>query len=106
MDQFVSDQVWSEFVETFNNCPHALSGKFVRVTSGGTNPYVFTDFDRKVFYNDKGLPLGSNSDIMSDIGKVLGFDILVNLSTPFASYFDNKTGKWTGQVGSVRIVLF
>ena len=96
MDQFVSDQVWSEFVETFNNCPHALSGKTVRGT----------DFDRKVFYNDKGLPLGSNSDIMSDIGKVLGFDILVNLSTPFASYFDNKTGKWTGPVGSVRIVLF
>ena len=59
-----------------------------------------------MFYNDKRLPLGSNSDIMYDIGKVLGCDIVVNLSTPFASYFDNKIGKWTGPVGSVRIVLF
>ena len=106
MNQFVSDQDWSEFVETFNNCPHALSGKTVRVTSGGTNPYIFTDFDRTVFYNEKGLPMGSNSDILYNIGKVFGFDISVNLSTPSASYFDNKTGKWIGQVGSVRIFFF
>jgi len=78
-----------------------LSGKTVRVTSAGTNPYVYTDFNRNVFYNEKGLPLGSNSDIMSEIGKVYGFEIVVNLSQPLGSRFDNKTGKWTGPVGSV-----
>ncbi len=75
----------------------------MRVNSAGTNPYVYTDFDRKVFYNEKGLPLGSNSDIMSEIGKVYGFEIEVNLVQFLASRFDNKTGKWTGPVGSVRI---
>jgi hypothetical protein len=99
----MSDQMWSEFVEAFNSCPHALSGKTLRVDSIGTNPYVYTDFDRNVFYDDKGLPLGSNSEIMSNIGKVLGFDVDISLNTSFVSYFDNKTGKWVGQVAKVRI---
>ncbi len=98
----MSDQMWSELVEAFNSCPHALSGKTLRVDSVGTNPYVYTDFDRKVFYNDKGLPMGSNSDIMSDIGKVLGFEVSINLTNSPASVFDNKTGKWVGQVAKVR----
>ena len=77
----------------------------MRVNSAGTNPYVYTDFDRKVFYNEKGLPLGSNSDIMSEIGKVYGFEIEVNLVQFLASRFDNKTGKWVGQNVKVRIYL-
>jgi hypothetical protein len=102
-DQIISDQMWFDFVEAFNNCPHALSGKTLKVESLGTNPYVYTDFDRNVFYNDKGLPLGSNSDILSNIGKVYGFDVAINLSSSTASSFDNKTGKWMGQNAKVNI---
>ena len=101
----MSNQMWFDFVEAFNNCPHALSGKTLRVDSVGTNPYVYTDFDRNVFYDKKGLPIGSNSDIMSNIGKVFGFDVAINLTNSPASSFDNKTGKWVGQVAKVRIYL-
>jgi len=100
-DQIISDQMWFEFVEAFNNCPHALSGKTLRVDSIGTNPYIYTDFDRNVFYDEKGLPVGSNSEIMSNIGKVYGFDVEIHLNSNFSSYFDNKTGKWVGQVAKV-----
>jgi len=89
-DQIISDQM----------C--ALSGKTLRVDSVGTNPYVYTDFDRNVFYNDEGLPLGSNSDIISTIGKVFGFDVKINLTANPASAFNNKTGKWVGQNAKVK----
>jgi hypothetical protein len=78
-----------------------MSGKTLRVDSIGTNPYIYTDFDRNVFYDEEGLPLGSNSEIMSNIGKVYGFDVEINLNSNFSSYFDNKTGKWVGQVAKV-----
>ena len=102
-DQLIPDQIWSEFVDNFKECPHVLSGETLRATSIGTNPYVFTDYDRKVFYNDDGLPLGSNSDIISNIGKVLGFNVTVNLSSTSLSYFDNSTQKWVGLTGDVII---
>jgi len=105
-DQIISDQMWFEFVEAFNNCPHALSGKTLRVDSIGTNPYIYTDFDRNVFYDEKGLPVGSNSEIMSNIGKVYGFDVEINLNSNFSSYIDNTTGKWVGQVAKVKIPDF
>ncbi len=101
-DQIISDQMLFDFVEAFNNCPHALSGKTLRVDSIGTNPYVYTDFDRNVFYNEKGLPLGSNSDILSNIGKVYGFDVAINLFSSSGSSFDNKTGKWAGPNAKVN----
>jgi hypothetical protein len=101
-DQYVSDQVWSEFVEIFQTCPHALSGKPVKVKSIGTNPYIYTDFDRNVFYDEKGLPVGSNSQILQNIGKVFGFEIEVNLTKNLASYYDNATQQWTGLNGEVR----
>ena len=92
-DQIISDQMWSDFVGAFNDCPHALSGKTLRVESVGTNPYVYTDFDRNVFYDEKGLPLGSNSEIMSNIGKVLGFEVAINLVANNASYFDKVVSR-------------
>ncbi len=49
--------------------------------------------------------MGSNSDIIYNIGKVYGFEVAVNISNSFASYYDNKTGKWIGLAGSVRTSL-
>ena len=101
-EQIFSDQTWFDFVEAFNSCPHALSDKTLRVDSVGTNPYVYTDFDRNVVYNEKGLPVGSNSEIVENIGKALGFKVRLNLASGgSASSFDNKTGKWTGPNGNV-----
>jgi hypothetical protein len=42
----------------WDKCPHALEGKNIRVGSQGTNPYIYTDYDRNIVYNEKGLPLG------------------------------------------------
>ncbi len=101
-DQLVPDQIWSEFVHNFNSCPTTSSGETLRTTSLGTNPYIYTDFDRNVLYNDRGLPLGSNSDIISNIGKILDFKVTVNFTSSSFSYYDNSTRKWVGSTGDVR----
>ncbi len=93
---------WTNILDNFKLCPHALSGKTLRVSSRGTNPYIYTDFDRTVFYDEKGFPEGSNSEIMYNIGKVFGFKVAFNLSNSFAGYFDNKTQRWIGLTGDVR----
>ena len=98
----LSIQNWITFLDHFKLCPHGLSGKTLRVSSKGTNPYIYTDFDRTVFYDDKGLPQGSNSEIIYNIGKIFGFEVTINLSGSFSSYFDNKTKTWIGLNGDVR----
>jgi len=76
------------------------------VKTFGSNPYLYTDFDRNVFYDEKGLPLGSNAQITSNIGKVLGFEVEINLTNNLASYYDNSTKTWTGLNGEVRNIIF
>jgi hypothetical protein len=85
---------------SFNECPHPLNGKTVRVASQGTNPYIYTDYDRNVVNDDKGLPLGANTGIVSSLAKVFGFHLDVRVLKEW-DYYDNKTGKWTGMTGGV-----
>jgi len=49
---------WTEMIDSFKLCPHPLEGKTLRVGSQGTNPFIYSDFDRNVAYNEKGQPLG------------------------------------------------
>jgi hypothetical protein len=53
---------WTEFLEAWDSCPHPLKGKNLRVASQGTNPYIYTDYDRNVVTNEKGLPLGEKNE--------------------------------------------
>jgi hypothetical protein len=85
-------------------CPHALEGKTLKVASMGTNPYIYTDFQRNVVYNDKGHPVGSNTEIAATLGKVFGFDFKIILSGA-QNYYDNKTGTWIGLTGEVSLNL-
>ena len=41
-----------------------LAGKNFKVASYGTNPYIYTDFEKKVFYKENGNPLGGNTEII------------------------------------------
>ena len=102
LNDFLANNDWTLRLKSFEECHHALNGQTLRVNSYGTNPYVYTDFDRNVVYNEKGLPVGSNSEIVENIGKALGFKVRLNLASGgSASSFDNKTGKWTGPNGNV-----
>ena len=78
-----------------NNCPHVLAGK--KLTAGfiGTNPYIYTDFQRNVIYNDKGQPLGVNTGISSSFASMFGFELEIVFSRN-ENYYNNKTGKWIG----------
>ena len=90
----------SDLLNNLNQCPHALSGKTLTVSSSGTIPFLFTDFDRNIVYNEQGKPLGSNTDIPVTIGKMYGFDVNVYIYNG-PHFFDNKTGQWVGQTGDV-----
>ena len=83
-----------------NNCPHALAGQKLKAGSFGTNPYIYTDFDRNIIYNEKGQPLGSNTGVASTFASLFGFDLEIIL-TRNVNYYDNKTGMWIGLTGDV-----
>ncbi len=85
---FFANQNWIEFVKSFDLCPHALEGKTLKVGSIGTNPYVFTDFDRNVIFNEKGLPVGSNTAITETLGKIFGFEVDIQLVRPGVNFID------------------
>jgi hypothetical protein len=80
-------------------------GKTLNLASGGANPLIFSSFDRKVFYREDGLPLGSNSEIAVTLGKVFGFDVKVPMFIGVDSY-DPKTGNWSGGIGGVSSSFF
>ena len=100
VDTLYSYQYWTDLLESFNECPHPLKGKMVRVASQGTNPFIYTDYDRNVVYNEKGLPLGANTEIVSSLAKVFGFQLDVKVLKAW-DYYDNKTGQWMGMSGGV-----
>ena len=99
-DTLFSHKYWTDLLKPFDECPHPLKGKTVRVASQGTNPFIFTDYERNVVYNDKGLPLGANTGIASSLSKVFGFQLEVKVLKEW-DHYDNKTGKWTGMAGGV-----
>jgi len=83
-----------------NNCPHVLEGKKLKAGIFGTNPYVYTDFEKNVIYNEKGQPLGACTGIASTFASMFGFEVELVLVSG-VNYFDNKTGTWIGLTGDV-----
>lgn len=97
---FSSPQSWDEFANSVKLCPHALKGKILKVGSFGTNPYVYTDFQRNVIFNEKGQPVGSNTEIAETLSKLFGFDIEIVLVKP-GDFYDKKNQTWIGPAGDV-----
>ena len=91
---------WSDLLKPWNKCPHPQAGKVVRVASNGPNPFMFTDYDRKIVNGEDGLPLGTNIGIAKTLAKVFNFSLAVR---PFNAYdyYDEKAKKWMGMTGEV-----
>ena len=97
---FFSNHNWKELVEKMNNCPHALAGKTIKAGTFGTNPYLYTDFDRSIVYNEKGQPLGLNTGVATTFASMFGFEVEFSLVRG-VNYYDNKTRTWVGLTGDV-----
>jgi hypothetical protein len=97
---FSSPQSWDEFANSVKLCPHALKGKTLKVGSIGTNPNIYTDFERNIVFNEKGEPLGSNTMITKTIGKLFGFEIEIVLVKP-GEFYDKINKTWIGSSGEV-----
>ncbi len=95
---------WTDFLKNFSSCPHPLKGKTLKVASTGTNPFIFTDYDRKIVYSEKGRPLGTNTGIAESLGKALHFEVEIRPLQTY-DYFDAKTNKWIGMTGQVIFLL-
>lgn len=104
-DAFFTDKKFTDLIEQLKDCPHPLDGKKLKLTSQGANPYIFTDFNRNIIYDDKGLPLGSNSGIASMLSKLFGFEFEIFISGG-TNYYDNKTKTWIGLTGDVSSKRF
>jgi hypothetical protein len=81
--------------EVIKSCPHIWKGKTGLVASLGTNPYMFSDFNRDIVYNEQGIPSGSNGGIADALSRIFGFQVRISV-TRVQNFFDNKVGKWTG----------
>ena len=61
---------------------------------------MYTDYDRKVIFNERGIPLGSNGGISEALSRMFGFNLNMTIAK-VQGLFDNKTQKWSGMVGDV-----
>jgi hypothetical protein len=75
-----------------------------QVAYQGTNPYLYTDYSRKIVYNERGIPLGSNGGISEALSRIFGFKLNMTIANSQA-IFDNNTGKWSGMAGDVSATL-
>ena len=101
-DSQQSDEDLTNLFQTIDQCSHPLHGKTLQVGSLGPNPFIFTDLDRNVHYNEQGLPLGSNTGIASTLGQVFGFNVKMILFKTH-DYYDEKTARWVGITGEVSL---
>jgi len=96
---------WIDLAEEFNKCPHPLNGKTLKTAISGTGPYLYTNWDNNVVFDEQGIPLGSNGGIMRAISEVFGFNL--NISTFKANVvWDNLTGQYIVIPKLVRTMIF
>ena len=88
---------------SFKQCPHVLQGLPVNIGLRGTNPYMYNDKDKKILYDDRGFPLGSNGGISSALMKMYNFVPTFSLFQSQGMY-NPKTGKWDGGAGDVSLL--
>ena len=72
-----------------------------QVASLGTNPYMYTDYNRTVIFNERGIPVGSNGGIAEALSRIFEFNLNMTVAKS-QGVFDKKTGKWLGMAGDVR----
>jgi hypothetical protein len=101
----LTDEDWTNLIQSLQYCSHPLYGKTLQVASLGPNPYIFTDFERNVQYNELGLPLGSNTGIALTLGQVFGLKVKILLLKTH-DYYDEKNARWVGITGEVSIIFF
>ena len=85
---------------TFEKCPHPLHGKTVKVTSTGTNPYLYNDEKKRPILGPNGIPLGSNSGVALTLAKIYKFKLNLTVAEK-PPFFNKTTGKWTENVQDV-----
>ncbi len=84
---------WRNLADSFKNCPHPLNGRILKTAITGTGPYMYTDWDKNVVFDEQGIPLGSNGGIFKALSSVFGFTL--KISTFNANViWDNKTGQY------------
>ena len=84
---------WNDLAEAFNICPHPLNGKILKTALAGTNPYVYTDWENNVLFDQQGVPLGSNGGILKALSEVFGFSLNISIFNSNVIW-DNQTGKY------------
>ena len=99
---YLSPNDWFGILNAFLLCPHPLAGKILNVGSLGPNPYIFTDFNRTVHYNENGQPLGSNTGITATLGHYFGFNVTFKLLRSH-DFYDERSKKWSGITGGVSL---
>ena len=101
---FLTADVWASYVDQLLQCPHPLAGKTLRAGSLGPNPYIFTDYERNIHYNENGKPLGTNTGVAETLAKVFDFKTTIVLMKT-NDYIDPKTKKWMGITGEVKSAI-
>ena len=101
-NSFAEYIIFSTQVNLFKTCPHQLSGTTIRAAILGTNPFIYTDVNRKIIYGNDGLPLGANTGILRSLSKVFGFTLQLTVFTVY-DFFDEKLKKWIGMSGEVSL---
>ena len=98
---FLNAEDWSNYVNHLLDCPHPLAGKTMKAGSVGPNPYIFTDYDRNIQYDENGKPLGTNTGVAETLGQVFGFKTRI-IPMKTYDYIDPKTKQWMGVTGEVK----
>ena len=88
------------FLKSFESCLHPLKGKTLRVASLGTNPFIFTDYNRNPILNERGHPVGGNTGIVETLGRAFGFEVNISIYKSY-DFYDKKSSKWIGMTGDV-----
>jgi hypothetical protein len=91
---------WIYFLEAFQSCSHPLKGKTLWVASLGTNPFIFTDYNRNPILNERGHPAGGNTGIVESLGRAFGFEVNITIYKNY-DFYDKTASRWIGMTEDV-----
>ena len=91
-------------LNAFDKCPHPLERKMIKISSIGTNPYLYNDEKKKPILGPNGIPLGSNGGIALNLAKLYNFKLNFTAADK-PPVFNRTTGKWTSFVQDVSYLI-
>ena len=81
-----------------------INGKILKTALEGTNPYVYTDWENNVLFDQQGVPLGSNGGILKALSEVFGFSLNISIFNSNVIW-DNQTGQYVAIPTLVCVIL-